>query len=174
MIIPENSWWKLTIVVQMLCKKRANPLIMNWLHLLIVGVRDYSPLFRDQQGRGNLKQKALSHFVRLSLFCTPPPSSKLESQTNKKAPHFRARLFVLVGVSRFELPTPRPPDEYSKPGWATPRSIVGANLGIISNSQKADGAISWLKFSAIPSSYTGHINMLTVRLSGLGGVKGGI
>jgi len=25
-------------------------------------------------------------------------------------------LLSLVGVSRFELPTPRPPDEYSKPG----------------------------------------------------------
>jgi len=24
--------------------------------------------------------------------------------------------FEIVGVSRFELPTPRPPDEYSKPG----------------------------------------------------------
>ena len=29
-------------------------------------------------------------------------------------PHF-------VGVTGFELATPRPPDEYSKPSWATPR-----------------------------------------------------
>ena len=30
--------------------------------------------------------------------------------------------FPSVGVRRFELPTPRPPDEYSKPSWATPRT----------------------------------------------------
>ena len=28
-----------------------------------------------------------------------------------------------VGVTRFELATTRPPDAYSKPGWATPRTI---------------------------------------------------
>ena len=37
-----------------------------------------------------------------------------------------------VGVTRFELATTRPPDAYSKPGWATPRWIGSAKVVVFS------------------------------------------
>ena len=40
----------------------------------------------------------------------------------EKTQSFGAGLFVFVGMARFELATPRPPDEYSKPCWATSRN----------------------------------------------------
>ena len=44
---------------------------------------------------------------------------------NKKATDFSISGFSthFVGVTRFELATTRPPDAYSKPGWATPRTL---------------------------------------------------
>ncbi len=39
-------------------------------------------------------------------------------------------LITSVGMRRFELPTPRPPDAYSKPDWATSRKSECKNSAL--------------------------------------------
>ena len=70
---------------------------------------------------GNKKQKG--HCLRQLTFYFHSTLWKqaFNGFMKTKGQNYRSDLFAFVGMARFELATPRPPDEYSKPCWATSR-----------------------------------------------------
>ncbi len=66
--------------------------------------------------RGGLKTKSLSSLCSPDSFLLSFSVKQVWVEVQQKSLTLSCKAFCLVGVSRFELPTPRPPDEYSKPG----------------------------------------------------------
>ena len=62
--------------------------------------------------------------MRLPAYHLPIRSIFLRLDIKRKTLIINYQCFYKsVGVTRFELATTRPPDAYSKPGWATPRTL---------------------------------------------------